>query len=146
MIGCLLIDAEDRHLLARHAWCVDANGYVLATGAKRITLRLHRLIMGVEHRSQHVDHINGNPLDNRRRNLRIVTPAENTRNRRPVAGKHSKGTELLSSGRWRARIWLGGRLVSLGTYTTQLEAAAAYDRAAVKHWGEYAYTNSGERA
>ncbi|WP_257164651.1 HNH endonuclease [Bradyrhizobium sp. SRS-191] len=91
-----LVDAEDHAWLSQHTWNVWHGGargrwkrYAKRNvGADRATVRMHREIMKrAEPRSErfmathHVDHINGNALDNRRANLRWATPRQNAANR-----------------------------------------------------------------
>jgi hypothetical protein len=91
-----LVDAQDHAWLSRHTWNVWHGGargcwkrYAKRNvGADRATVRMHREIMMLkEPRSprfmatHHVDHINGNALDNRRANLRWATPRQNAGNR-----------------------------------------------------------------
>ena len=80
----VLISPQDEHLLAVHKWRVmttHTKRYVhSAAGGK--TLYLHRLIMGLTPGDGlEVDHLNGNGLDNRRENLRVVTHAQNHQNK-----------------------------------------------------------------
>lgn len=115
--------------------------------------KLHRLIMsrvlGRElKRSEIVDHINHNGLDNRRENLRIVTHSQNMQNSRTKArgGKASiyKGVTLTRSGRWLTYIGSARGKVKreyLGRYDTEEEAALAYDKKAKELFGEYANLN-----
>lgn len=94
-----------------------------------------------------VDHINGDGLDNRRANLRRATPAQNSRNMRPLATPTSsrfKGVARQPRSAinpWRAYIRINGRSSWLGVFPTQEEAARAYDAAARKHFGEFARLN-----
>lgn len=90
-----------------------------------------------------VDHIDGDPLNNRRLNLRICLQAENVRNNKPKAGKKSryKGVFPQISGRWTAQITYKGKRKCLGTYDTEEIAAAAYDNAAKCLVDEYIRTN-----
>jgi hypothetical protein len=89
-----------------------------------------------------VDHANGNPLDNRRVNIRLATPAQNLANSRKRNGHAStfKGVSLCK-GKWQARIKVAGRAVYLGTFEEEWLAADAYDEAARAHFGEFAKTN-----
>ena len=98
----------------------------------------------------HVDHINGNTLDNRRCNLRICTHSENQWNRKRGHGAtRFKGVALLGDKRavskWRATVQRHGRRYTIGTFKTALEAALAYDAAAVRLFGEFAAPNFPER-
>jgi len=109
---------------------------------------LHRLVMGcTKGDGRIVDHINGNALDNRRENLRLVTPADNSRNANkratPSQSKY-KGVWVETRGnstRFRAAIYPNGKAIRLGSFETEEAAAAAYDEAAIKFYGHHAKTN-----
>lgn len=92
-----------------------------------------------------VDHINGDGLDNRRANLRSATPAQNVRNARKrstASSSRFKGASLYRrTGRWRAYIDVGGKEQHLGYFATEIDAARAYDAAALHHFGEFARLN-----
>jgi len=82
-IAGLRIDQCDAHLLEDHRYAVDRNGYLrrgTTVAGKNIAIYLHREIMEPP-AELHVDHINGNKLDNRRCNLRILTRQQNYTNR-----------------------------------------------------------------
>lgn len=87
-----------------------------------------------------MDHKDRNGLNNRWLNLRECTHAQNQANRR--VGKNNKlgvkGVSRRPSGRYRAKIWVGNRRISLGNYNTLEMAAHAYRKAARKHFGEFA--------
>ena len=93
--------------------------------------RVHRLIAGATDRNQVVDHINGNGLDNRRSNLRIVTSAENVKNRR-VSRSKSNG---MPPGMWPYRgkiavqITNEGKKIFVGYFDCQVKALAALNEA-----------------
>jgi len=93
-----------------------------------------------------VDHINGDNLDNRKKNLRLCTYAENNRNRKPLENKTSKykGVGLNKNYKiktWQARIVKNSKRYSLGYFKNEKEAALAYNQAAKKYFGEFAYLN-----
>lgn len=88
----------------------------------------------------YIDHINRDRLDNRITNLRIATLGENQANTGPQSGRKYKGVYPSNSG-YRARITAKGRRYEGGTFSTEEEAAKAYDSLALKHHGEFAYTN-----
>jgi hypothetical protein len=91
-----------------------------------------------------VDHINNDGLDNRRVNLRLATIAENNQNRRGPTGKSSryKGVAWDNRGkRWRARISANKKIILLGSFKSEIEAAKAYDAAARKYHGRFASPN-----
>lgn len=87
--------------------------------------RLHRLVSGVNG-SEVVDHINGDTLDNRKINLRILTRAENNMNMRRRKDNTSGYTGVIKKeGRWQASIQKEGDVLHLGIYDTFQEARAA---------------------
>lgn len=89
-----------------------------------------------------IDHINGNPWDNRLANLRLATRAENNRNRRMSTNNASglKGVLQRPNGRWKATITINSRNAHLGYYDTAELAHAAYCAAAQIHHGGFART------
>lgn len=101
--------------------------YVTSMGANPV--RLHRLIMNPP-ADMVVDHINGDPLDNRRSNLRVCTQAENLRNRGLNRNHQTgfKGVVLASPGAAKpfvARIRLNGTMRHLGCFANPEDAAEA---------------------
>lgn len=82
-----------------------------------------------------VDHINGNPRDNRIENLRVVSPAWNTQNVRH-GGVTFERRKVARP--WRARIMVRGRSISLGYFDTREEAHAEYERAKLVYHPGYA--------
>lgn len=88
-----------------------------------------------------VDHRDGNPLNNLRDNLRIVTHAQNTFNRESTADSGYKGVVKIANG-YRAEIEFDGRRHYLGFYAFPEQAAEAYRQAADKFFGEHALHNS----
>ena len=107
---------------------------------------MHRLIAGAP-QGRKVDHHDRNGLDNRRRNLRVATSSENGANRIPDRRKAGTTSDFKgvywdkARGRWGATIHVDGRTRALGRFKTELEAAAAYDRAADAAWGRFARLN-----
>lgn len=87
------------------------------------------------------DHIDGDRLNNQRVNLRRVTRGQNALNG-GVPRNNSSGFRGVSwhksSKTWQAYITVAGRRLYLGQFAGIKDAARAYDRAAVKHFGEFA--------
>lgn len=90
-----------------------------------------------------VDHVNGNGLDNRRKNLRPADSIRNTWNRRLRSDSRTgyKGVARLPDGRFRAYINCEGHRYELGRFTDLTEAAHAYDAAAIDMFGPFARLN-----
>ena len=159
----VLYDAEDHDKVSAHRWCVrkvstgafyvtthvphpDGGWYCSPNGHKQrrqAGLQIHRLIMDAP-KGMCVDHINGNPLDNRKSNLRICTNAENQRNRGANKNNKSgyKGVYWTKPNkRWLSQIRHNGKQVYIGHYKNKEEAARAYDKKAKELHGEFAYLN-----
>jgi len=129
----VLVDDCDVELVSRHKWWVTPKGYVLTKikrtdGLKndksRRTIGMHRLILG-DPETPSIDHINRNPLDNRRDNLRACTDSVNNRNRPTVEGKSSAARGVsFRHGKWQVVIRVNGALKWFGYHATE-EAAAA---------------------
>jgi hypothetical protein len=131
-----LVDAEDFVWLNEWRWTYS-NGYVVRRDTRRpgpavsAIFRMHREIMGLtsEDAALVVDHINCDPLDNRRANLRIATQAENNQNVRSRAGtSQHRGVHrspLHKSRPWVAEVKHEGRRILQGYFATELEAADA---------------------
>jgi hypothetical protein len=144
----VLVDDRDLPLLQGYAWCITGPGYVgtkIAADGRKVSLYLHRLIMeNVLQPGQHVDHVNGDRLDNRRANLRPATPGQNMANSGSKIGSSSqyKGVSFRKdTGKYRASIQVNGATNHLGTFENEDDAARAYDAAALQTWGEFAKVN-----
>lgn len=138
--GIVFVDECDA-ALADVRWFQSISGYAVRK-VLGSTVLMHRVILDAP-KGMQVDHINGNKLDNRRENLRLCTHLENRRAYRPPSGRsrfrgvYWKGSNQM----WCAQIGLPGRRLYLGLYPTEIEAAAAYNRAAAEHFGPFAHPN-----
>ncbi len=153
-----MVDDDDYDFLSQWKWCpvqqkISPYARRAVVNPKGVTPKLtvysmHRVIMCAP-KGMFVDHINGNTLDNRRANLRTCTQQENTRNQRKQAGKSSvyKGVHLETRlGRYRAQIRVNGKRKFLGYFISEIDAALAYDRAAIEFFGEFANPNFKQKA
>jgi hypothetical protein len=138
-----IVDDDMYDELIKYKWCAHKmirNGTVYATRLER----MHFSVVGYPNKGMVVDHINGNGLDNRRENLRIITNQNNIRcqgiNRNNTSGYRGvswhKGKQ-----RWEAKIRVNGHRLSLGRYKTAEEAARAYDAVAREYFKEFAKPN-----
>ncbi|MBB4699323.1 HNH endonuclease [Sphaerisporangium siamense] len=118
----ILLDLADAERLDGRRLSLGSHGYAqLRDGGER--LPVHRWVLGAQRGDGRiVDHINGDPYDCRRSNLRFVTAAENSANRRTTAASGFRGV-CKRHGRWAAQGKVRGRAVHLGTYDTVQEAA-----------------------
>lgn len=122
----VIMDREDEMMLDNYAICRTDNGYakVYAHGKQYY---LHRFLLEAPRHMQ-VDHINGDGLDNRRTNLRLVTPSQNQWNRGKKQSSRTgyKGVTRGSNGRFLARIMHQNKQTHLGTFKTVEAASFAY--------------------
>lgn len=144
-----IVDYADELFLHGWAWRpleVSPGKFYAHAWRNKMHVYMHRLIIGAGPRD-YVDHINGDGLDNRRINLRLATPSQNSANR---AGDNRKaGVTSVYKGvswnktknKWAAYIHVSGKTRSLGAYVDELDAARAYDKAAAETWGEFARLN-----
>ncbi len=110
------------------------------SSGRRYEVFMHREVMGLKFGDPGiVDHINHDTLDNRRSNLRIVTPLQNMQNKRRHKTSRSgfKGVQPYGL-RWKAIITVNYEQICLGVFDTPEGAHAAYCAAAIKYFGEYA--------
>lgn len=141
-----IVDDADFDWLSQFKWCAlpaTSNGFYAVRRASSSggLIYMHRFILGIE--SGDADHINRNKLDNRRLNLRAATRPQNMSNRLKLnrngrASSQFKGVSLNKQlNKWHATI----SQKHIGYFTSELEAARAYDAAALLHFGEFARLN-----
>lgn len=147
-----IVDAADAEWLGQWRWCFSGRrktadgGYASRgtwDGQRCSIIYMHRLIAAPSG-GEHVDHINGDKLDNRRANLRLCSPSENLCNKGPQCNNRSgfKGVSLhAASGRWSAQITRHGIHHYLGLFETPEVAAEEYNAAAIRLHGQFAFTN-----
>lgn len=139
--GYALIDPEDAEIVLKHSWTAP-QGYPIASLWKKPPIRMHRLIMGTPPSPElTVDHINRDPLDNRRSNLRWATHTQQVWNSRKPANASGFRGVVRAKNKWRAGINAHRQRKHLGVFPTPEEAARAYDAAAIEAYGEFAQLN-----
>jgi hypothetical protein len=146
-----IVDPADFYQLNVFDWLAsgrDDNLYaarVIRTQSGRLnTILMHRQILPAPP-GLLVDHRNTDSLDNRRSNLRLATPSQNSCNsRRDKSNTYSRYRGVSFSkrkGKWFATIRVNGRKIWLGYFDDELSAARAYDRAARMYHKEFACLN-----
>ncbi len=143
-----LVDQDDFGRLARWSWHAFRSDRPGSLGPEHWYARgshqwMHRLLAGAtdEH---HVDHRNGDGLDNRRENLRLCSKTENKRNvRTSWGGSRYKGVSFEPSrNKWKVAIMGADRKrIRIGRFESETDAARAYDEAAIREYGAFACTN-----
>ncbi len=150
--GKVLVDDQDFEELNRYHWFLNINGRPMRRVRKAekhifktVMLLIHRQILGLVDSEIKVDHINRDPLDNQRKNLRLCSNSLNMAN----CAKHRNNTSGYKGvywhtyhKKWRARIRKNGKGIELGLFKDVQDAALAYNFAAIKHFGEFARLNS----
>ncbi len=143
-----LVDAADYQWLIQWNWkakLINGIWYAIRhshVNGKRVELFMHREIMSAP-AGTHVDHRNHDGLDNQKWNLRISTNQQNQQNARPHRGRKYKGVHFDS----RKCVYVaqirrpGSCKRYIGSFQTELQAVAAYDKAAQETFGEFAYLN-----
>jgi hypothetical protein len=143
-----IVDPQDFYRFNIFNWCPQQNGpdiYAVrfVSNPKKI-VSLHREIMNPPE-GLVVDHRKGNGLDNRRANLRLATQSQNLCNKAKTKLKTSSrfiGVHFdKRRGLWAATIRHNGKSIWLGRSESEVEAARAYDSAAIKYHGEFARLN-----
>ena len=118
VVALAMIDAEDVDKVKYSKWRLNCNGYVISTNKfDGKTTFLHRRILN--NTNQFVDHINGNVLDNRKQNLRLVTKSQNQMN------VNYKGVSKTKNDKHYAHIKIKGKAINLGVYVDEEEALYA---------------------
>lgn len=143
-----IVDDEDYEALSQWKWTYFECGYACRNIRNRKEgwqkkIYMHHQVIG-RSTNKHVDHINGNKLDNRKSNLRFATQHENMCNTGIRANNKSgyKGVSWHKQvNKWTVRIRTDTNYASLGLFDDKIEAAKAYDRAARHHYGEFARLN-----
>ncbi len=151
--GVATVDDEDFDAVSQYRWMLHKNSpsrtratrYVVARiDGRRVYLHLFLWALWGRERVPIVDHHDGDGTHCTRLNLRPARVIDNNRNRGLIRSNTSgyKGVNWdKQAGRWRAKIAVDGTRLHLGFFADPIEAARAYDQAALQHHGAFAVLN-----
>lgn len=139
-----LIDTEDLLRVLEHKWRTHPyeHGIYVNTTFQNKNLFLHRFLLGIPPVGKVCDHINRNPLDNRKQNLRFVTFQKNASNfgRRKKEGRSSifKGVHWNKpTKKWIAQLQYKNKNMYFGSFLKEEDAASAYNKASLQFHGDF---------
>lgn len=138
----ILVDAQDYASFSQRTWGIASGGYAKNDwwdNGKRKTILMHHLVLPKKEGFE-IDHINRNPLDNRRVNLRYATHAQNIANSglRKINTSGYKGVGWSNMQHaWIARFRSNGHVFILGKFDCKSCAADAYNKKASECLGEF---------
>jgi len=150
-----IVDDEDFERLNKYKWHYGSRHYALRTthrgyseDGKRITgsIWMHREVINTPE-GLFTDHINGDTLDNRKENLRVVNSNQNNRNSK-IPSHNTSGYKGVSEdkrnlkNRWQAYITIDNKKKHLGYFYSKEDAAKRYNEVAREVFGEYARLNN----
>lgn len=151
-----LVDDDMFDYLSQWKWCaqrtLSGNYYACRTAyfkdlsglSFKKCILMHRFIMGAAYSNTLIDHIDHCTLNNQRHNLRICTHTENSRNRTSHKGSSSSYLGVswnIRDKKWQVHIKANGKLMRLGHFDSEIQAAEEYNKAALKYFGEFANPN-----
>lgn len=147
----VLIDDEDWDKIKEYKWNIhymkSTGKYYARThsfkGHKIKEIQLQRLLINAPF-DKEVDHKDNNPKNNKKENLRLCSRSENQMNR----GKNKNNTSGYKGvfwhkhiKKWNATITVNYKKIQLGYFKTKIEAAEAYNQAALKYHNNFAKLN-----
>ena len=144
-----IIDADDVFLVDKWNWYASIQGNTVYASrsfmhnGSRVYLSMHRAIMKTKE-NLHVDHKDGNGLNNRKSNLRLASRSQNMRNMK-IRKDNASGSKGVSCHKqrekWAAYINVNGKRKNLGLHETVEKASAAYKAASLKFHGDFGRTH-----
>lgn len=139
------VDACDFDLVSAYEWRLETNGYVVSGNPRHGNyIFLHSVLITAPPNFV-VDHRDRQPLNNQRSNLRVASKSQNAANSKQRVDNKSgyRGVSFyLRDSKWKAQIKVDGKVIFLGYFLEATDAAEAYNRAALRHFGEFAQLNT----
>ena len=143
-----IVDGEDFEYLNQFKWYAARNGctwyarmHASRINGKRKLIHMHRVIMNTP-KHLPIDHISGDGLDNRKKNLRLCTHQENHFNIRNAHKNNKLGikgiTWYKTRKKFRAQIMINKKAIHLGYFNVMGDADSAYRKAEEKYFREFA--------
>ena len=128
-----IVDDDIFLMLSKFKWYARKTGkfwyvfrWIRLNPQKSISVSMHRIILGTP-KGMETDHINGNGLDNRIENLRVVTKRQNLQNLHNKRSSKYPGVYWKKSHKkWCALIYLNGRMRHIINSNDEMTAATAY--------------------
>lgn len=146
-----IVDDEDYANLSQWKWHCGSHGYAVRTEyfgiidgkSKTKKVLMHRVIARTPE-DMEVDHIDRDILNNRKSNIRNVSSSQNKMNRQHQTRGRSQYKGVYWHGqrnRWAVQIKANGTRIHVGLFDSEIDAAIAYNDAALEYFGEFAYIN-----
>lgn len=146
-----IVDDDDyERLTVMGKWCTNKKKHTfyaqkaVVINGKTTIVMIHRVILGIYDKDFVVDHVDGNGLNNTKANLRICTHSQNLMNKKTPDSNTSgyKGVSWnCQKNMWQVYIYKSKVKKYVGMYNDILDAAKAYNDAALKYYGEFAKLN-----
>lgn len=142
-----IVDDSDYDRIIKFKWSLKKSYrtfYARRRSQNPTWILMHREVLMLLPTGPNVDHKSRNGLDNRRCNLRDASLSQNGANRSKLDNCSSiyKGVCYIPKRKkYRAAIQKNKKVIFLGEFDSETQAAKAYDQAAVKHHGEFANIN-----
>jgi hypothetical protein len=143
-----IVDDEDYDFLSQWKWSASHQGYAVRRQGGKIII-MHRALLGYDGKNE-IDHINREKWDNRKSNLRIVSHADNNKNR-PKTSRNKCGRKGVIYNKQLSKPWVTHITIRDGennkihyhvvNYENIDDATVAYDVQALRYFKEFAYTN-----
>lgn len=145
-----MVDDADYDEISKHNWYTHGSRHTFyayrktsGSRANRKSLIMHRVLLGVTDSTIHIDHRDGNGLNNQRSNIRVATASQNMANRRKIGGvsKHLGVYYNKVAKKWASAVSKNNVKYRLGYFDNENDAAIAYNKKAIELHGDFAKLN-----